>query len=82
MRLGEDARIPLRPDVRVNSRRKVARFKIAYVSPCDAKRCPATCALVLLHGALRPYSPLVRRRLAWRLSGGALSPPRSAPRRR
>jgi hypothetical protein len=42
---------------RLDREKKVADYKVAYVSPCDSKRCPATRALVLLHQALAPYSP-------------------------
>lgn len=47
----------LRPSLHVDPGARTVRYKIAYVSPCDSKKCPATRALVLLHDALRGYAP-------------------------
>lgn len=43
----------LRPVVRIDSQAKRAQFKVAYVSPTDALRCPATHAVTLLWNALQ-----------------------------
>lgn len=47
----------LRPMVPLDRETKLARYKIAYVSPSDATRCPATHALLLLHRALAAHAP-------------------------
>ncbi|MCO5172072.1 MAG: hypothetical protein M9894_37715 [Planctomycetes bacterium] len=47
----------LRPAVRLDEPQGVVRYKVAYVSPCDAPRCPAWWALFLLHRALGDHGP-------------------------
>lgn len=47
----------LRPTLRIDREKLLVHYKIAYVSPSDATRCPATRALHLLHKALAPCSP-------------------------
>ncbi|MCA9631007.1 MAG: hypothetical protein KC766_25250, partial [Myxococcales bacterium] len=42
-------RSPFRSRVRIDPERRIASYKVAYVSPSDSKRCPATRAVELLH---------------------------------